>query len=58
MDGRTNRQTDGRKDKSKAYCPLPYERRAGHNNNYTTLSHKSFIMIDNKSIKFELAQII
>jgi len=23
-DGETDRQTDGRKDKSKAYCPLPY----------------------------------
>ena len=28
--GRTDRRTDGRTDKSKAYCPLPYGRR--HNN--------------------------
>ena len=25
-DGRTDRQTDGRTDKSNAYCPLPYGR--------------------------------
>jgi len=29
-DGRTDRQTDDRTDKSNAYCPLPYVR--GHNN--------------------------
>ena len=27
-DGRTDRQTDGRMDKSNAYCPLPYKRGA------------------------------
>jgi len=43
----TDEQTDGQKDKSNAYCPLPYGRTRGHNNLFkrTRLPKRSFVCL-------------
>jgi len=40
--GQTDRRTDRRMDKSKAYCPLPYGR--GHNNNNASVHKRVYTL--------------